>query len=143
MVEMIINHLDRVGSASVKEISIGKKSLKTIQTIPKLQIKSDIQLFMDNLDILPEFSGLVFDLWSLPKLYQAIYLEEGQLRLDSMEQASKPTKKMIDDRVLFLDPNTEWYRYKYPVKNDLHGNKKIEYTRKSEIMNQRGAKEEN
>jgi len=81
MAEVGINHLERTEGASVKEVSIGGKTLKSLQTIPKFQIKSDIDLFLDNIKNLPEFGGVAFDLWSIPSIYQSITLSGGQRNL--------------------------------------------------------------
>lgn len=137
MGEIIINHLERAGSSSIKEISIGSKTLKTLQTIPKFQLKSDIELFADNIKNLPEFSGAALDLWSISTVYQAITLADGQRSLDNMAQATTPAKKLLDERIVFLDPNTECYRYKFPVRVEKTKNGKVVHTRQSEIMNQR------
>lgn len=129
MAQILINHLERVGGTSIKEIVIGKKSLKTIQTIPKFQTKSDVVLFQRNLDYVPGFDGAAFDLWATPTINSSINLDEGQRRLDDIvAHAVTPERKMLDERVLFIDPNTEWYRYRYPLDGG---------TRQSAIMNQR------
>ena len=38
MANIGINHLGRIEGVCVKEVTVGEKSLKTLQTIPKFQI---------------------------------------------------------------------------------------------------------
>lgn len=130
MGQILINPLERVGGAALKEISIGKKALKTIQTVPKFQTKSDMVLFEKNLNTTPQFEAVALDLYTIPTIYPQINLTEGQVRLDDWSIAVSPIRKMLDDRILLIDPNTEWYRYNYPI---------TKYSSiRSEIMNQRG-----
>jgi len=138
MAEVTINNLGRIEGASVKEISIGGKTLKSLQTIPKFQIKSDIDLFLDNIKNLPEFGGVAFDLWSIPSIYQSITLSEGQRNLDNLAKAITPAKKMIDKRICIIDPNTEWYRYKYITEIEKKKDGTIIHTKQTDIFNQRG-----
>lgn len=137
MAQILINHIERVSGTSIKEIVVGRNSFKTPQTIPKLQIKSDLNLFIKNFNNLPDFGGIALDLWSLPAISQTINLGEGQRRIEDMVSVVTPAKKMLDENIVFLDPNTEWYRYKYPVKLEKYRGKKIWHTRQTEIMNQR------
>ncbi len=138
MAEVGINHLERTMGASVKEVSIGGKTLKSLQTIPKFQIKSDIDLFLDNIKNLPEFGGVAFDMWSIPSIYQSITLSGGQRNLDDLAQAITPAKIMIDKRICFIDPNTEWYRYKYITRVEKRKDGKIVHTKQTDIFGQRG-----
>lgn len=136
--EIGINHLKRTEGASVKEITIGGKTLKSLQTVPKFQSKLDIDLFVTNLKQLPIFDGVAFDLYSIPSIFQSINFTEGQRTLDSMSIAKTPAKKMIDDRLCFIDPNTEWYRYKYITKVEGKKGEKMIHTIQTDIFNQRG-----
>jgi len=127
--QILINPLERVGGAALKEITIGDKVLKTIQTVPKFQKKLDIILFDKHLKELPSFGGIVLDLWSLPKTYCGVDLPANQGSLDDKVQPVTPLRRMLDDKVFFIDPNTECYRYQFPMTDG---------TRQSKIMNQRG-----
>jgi hypothetical protein len=127
--QILVNPLERVGGTALKEITIGEKILKTIQTIPKLQKRSDIALFEKHIKNLPSFEGIALDLWSLPRTCLGVDIRSKQATLDNRVQPVSALGRLLEDRVLFIDPNTESYRYRFPESDG---------TRQSMIMDQRG-----
>ena len=129
MNQILVNPLERVGGMALKEITIGDKVLKTVQTIPKLQTKSDILLFDQHRKELPPFGGAALDLWSLPSMYCGVDFDGNQGAIDDKVRPVTPLRRILDDKLLFIDPNMEAYRYRFPVKDE---------SRLSKIMSQRG-----
>lgn len=136
MSEMLINHVYRAGSVCVKEIEIGRKVIRTVQTLPKLQSRGDIRLFLDNPQEVPDFDGVVLDFWSLSDLRPSLFVGDGQRRLEDNMIAITPAKVKMGEKVLIIDPNTEEFHNPYPLGKDK--NTGIKKTRLSNILGQKG-----
>jgi hypothetical protein len=136
MRQILVNPICRAGSTCLKEIDVGGKVIRSIQTLPKLQSKSDVRLFFDKENIIPDFDALVLDLWSLPELSKALFIGKGQRRVEDNEIAITPVKMKMDEKVVIIDPSSEEYHYPYPLKKDpINGNR---LTRRDAILSLKG-----
>ena len=109
MKHIVINQIVRAGSTSLKEIELGGKVLSTIRTLPKLQKKSDLELFFGRTSSETRFEGVALDLWSLNDLSKSLFIGDGQRRLDNNEIAITREKALMDEKAIIIDPNSEEY----------------------------------
>jgi hypothetical protein len=118
MKQVIINQVCRAGSTSIKEIELGGKIINTIGTLPKLQSRSDIELFFGRKSKVPTFDGVVLDLCSLHDISRSLFVGEGQRRLDDNEIAVTREKLLMDEKAIFIDPNSEEYHYPLMIRKE-------------------------
>ncbi len=118
MKQILINPVQRAGSTCVKEIEVGNKFIKSVQTLPKLQTKKDIEVIFAEDKNQIDFDGVVLDLWSSSDMGKSLFVGKGQRRLDDNAIALTPTKMKMDEKVIIIDPNTEEYHFPYFLKTD-------------------------
>ena len=118
MKQMVVNQISRAGSTCIKEIELGNKIINSLQTLPKLQSKSDVKIFFDGELSIPQFDGVVLDLWSIQELAKILFVGDGQRRLEDNGIAVTKAKYRMDEKAIIIDPNSEEIHYPYPLGKD-------------------------
>lgn len=111
-----VNPIARVKGASLKEISIGRKQLKTPAYIPKIQKQFDFDLVCDGEMIESKLKALSFDIHTVAEVIRKRKESAEQFTVE-MQSIDEDYDDLIKETPIIIDPNTEAFYYQIPWKN--------------------------
>ena len=111
-----INPLMRVKGATVKEISIGRKHLKTPAYIPKIQKQLDFDLVCSGEMIESKLKALSFDAHTVAEVIRKRKEKAKQYTVE-MQSVDADYDNLVSETPTFIDPKTEAFYFRIPWKS--------------------------